>query len=173
MQGRSWPRPLLRNAPPLSSLSHRRKFVLALPPAWTARGGAYQRPEGSPSSIVLLALLPPLHQVSCLRYARSRGLGFGAGECSAAEALLLQWSIRLSVALATSLRLRVGGSRCFSGSMAVHRFRSRKSFGSGSSFGALVVPSSSGSLPIAWCVPVDPSTTAAGCGFEHAVGLVL
>ncbi|KAF3586995.1 hypothetical protein F2Q69_00027168 [Brassica cretica] len=24
-----------------------------------------------------------------------------------------------------------------------------------------------------WCVPMDPSTTAAGCGFEHAVGLVL
>ncbi|CAF2112241.1 unnamed protein product [Brassica napus] len=26
---------------------------------------------------------------------------------------------------------------------------------------------------LAWCVPVDPSLTAAGCGFEHAVGLVL
>ncbi|CAN6861424.1 unnamed protein product, partial [Brassica oleracea] len=26
---------------------------------------------------------------------------------------------------------------------------------------------------LAWCVAVDPSTTAAGCGFEHAVGLVL
>ncbi|WZZ58244.1 hypothetical protein YC2023_058351 [Brassica napus] len=24
-----------------------------------------------------------------------------------------------------------------------------------------------------WCVPMDPSTTAAGCGFEHAVGLEL
>ena len=26
---------------------------------------------------------------------------------------------------------------------------------------------------LVWCVPVDPSTTAAGCGFEHAVGMVL
>ncbi|WZZ05213.1 hypothetical protein YC2023_091134 [Brassica napus] len=78
--------------------------TLALPPAWTARDGAYQRPEGSPSSIILLALLPLLHQFSCLRYARSRGLGFDAGECSAAEALLLRWSLRLSVALASRMR---------------------------------------------------------------------
>lgn len=26
---------------------------------------------------------------------------------------------------------------------------------------------------LAWCALVDPFTTAAGCGFEHSVGLVL
>ncbi|KAG5378664.1 hypothetical protein IGI04_026506 [Brassica rapa subsp. trilocularis] len=80
------------------------KLELALPPAWTAHDSAYQRPESSPSSIVLLALLPPLHQISCLRYARSRGLGFDASECSAAEALLLRWYLRLSVAQTSRMR---------------------------------------------------------------------
>uniref|UniRef100_M4ECQ8 Uncharacterized protein n=1 Tax=Brassica campestris TaxID=3711 RepID=M4ECQ8_BRACM len=128
----------------LSSLSLEDDFLRSdSPGARTARDGAYRRPEGPPS-ISLLVLLPPLHQSSYLRYVRSRGLGFDASECSAAEALLLWWSLRLSVASASGLRgsawlLRVNvgsplqvqgvarlgieflGSRCFvsSGSLSI------------------------------------------------------
>ncbi|KAG5378040.1 hypothetical protein IGI04_025882 [Brassica rapa subsp. trilocularis] len=50
-----------------------------LPPARTARGGAYRRPEAPPSWFFVSRWLP-LHLPALLRYARRPGLGFDLGE---------------------------------------------------------------------------------------------
>ncbi|KAF2571123.1 hypothetical protein F2Q70_00005021 [Brassica cretica] len=134
--------------------------------------GAYRRPEGPPS-IALLALLPPLHQSSYLRYAQSRGLGSDAGEGSAAEALLLRsifhGSISSSFPLSSSGRVGVASPGQWWFAATGPRGRSARDRVSRLSF----FRRARALFLLAWCVPVDPSTTAAGCWFEHAVGLVL
>ncbi|WZY98407.1 hypothetical protein YC2023_070736 [Brassica napus] len=114
----------------------------------------------------------PLHQSSYLRYAHSRGLWFDADECSAAEVLLLRWSPHLFVASASGMRGCLSPSasgRIRVASLGQRRFAttspgSRSARDQVSWFSlfhrARVL------FILVWCVSVDPSTTAAGCGFE-------